>query len=105
MAFLSYKIPVTWNKESYEDLEYFHKPVSDKLLRLWRSRGYNHLTVNGLLYDQSAGRKMPIFTKTLDEEFRWLKNKGYAFYKMEQMTIMPSHVDRYEMYSKVFNVF
>ena len=104
MAFLSYSIPVLWNKESYQDLAYFDKPVSDELMKQWRSRGYNHLEVNGLIYDQTAGRKMPVFTKAIDQEFLWLKNKGYAFYKMEQMTVMPSHVDRYELYSKIFNI-
>lgn len=103
MALKFYDIPVLWSDE-HTKLDYFKKPISDTLIQNWREMGYTHENHNGYLYDQSDDRVLPLFTDQLAQNFQKLKNIGFAFYKMEQMTIMPPHVDEYEAYSKIFNV-
>ena len=95
---MNHIIPV-WGNE-HTKLKYERKPILPRLLEDWHMCGYTHENHSGILYDESNNKSMPDYINDLKKIFSFLKDPTFAFYKMEQMTIMPNHSDHYEGYCK-----
>lgn len=89
-----------WDK-SYKKFPYVRQPLSDELINTWRLQGHTNEHFNGLMYDST--NPMPAWTDEISQKLN-LINCGFVFYKMPAGIIMPSHIDHFSRYSKVFNV-
>lgn len=94
-------IPVSWNK-SFKNLEYMKQPVTQTEIDDWKSKGYYHDNFTGNMYDSK--NTMPAWVEGIGEFFPQLLNKTYTIYRMDTLEVMPTHVDHFRRYCKIFNV-
>ena len=93
------KCPVLWD-EGYKYFNYVRQPITGAESDTWREQGYTHETTTGKMYD--SRNPMPDYAEQVAQLLN-LKNCGFVFYKMDTLDIMPTHVDHYNTYCKVFN--
>lgn len=93
-------VPILW-KDEYKNFDYTIQPITGEELDEWKSQGYTHETVTGKMYD--SRNPMPEWVTTVSD-FIGLKNCGYVFYRMDTLDIMPTHIDHFNTYCRVFNV-
>tara|TARA_B100001094_G_scaffold108109_1_gene104074 strand:+ start:440 stop:934 length:495 start_codon:yes stop_codon:yes gene_type:complete len=93
------KCPVLWD-EGYKYFNYVRQPITGAESDTWREQGYTHETTTGKMYD--SRNPMPDYVEQVAQLLN-LKNCGFVFYKMDTLDIMPTHVDHYNTYCKVFN--
>lgn len=98
---ISGSVPVNWNRADYENLQYFKQPIKQEEINTWRDQGYYHQSFSGWMYD--SRNPMPEFVNAVAEHIG-LHNCGFVIYRMDTLDIMPTHVDHYETYERVFNV-
>lgn len=94
------KVTPIWS-ESFKDFIFEKQPISENEVSMWRDQGYNHSSFTGKMYNSK--NPMPGWCQRVADEIG-LKNCGYVIYKMETNDIMPTHVDHFSRYCKVFNV-
>ena len=89
-------------QDDFLNLDYKQQPLTKSSeLDNWRSQGYMHDSFLGSMY---GGKNiMPEWTSKIPDAIG-LKKCGFVFYRMDQMQIMPPHVDHFETYCKVFDV-
>jgi hypothetical protein len=91
-----------WNIDDIKKFNYVRQPIMDSEIEEWKTKGYDHVkSFSGSMYD--SRNPMPEWVKRFDNIFN-LKNMTYNFYKMQQLEIMPTHVDHFQTYMKLFNV-
>ncbi len=90
--------PVLWD-EGYKAFNYVRQPVTGAESDTWRSQGYTHENTTGKMYGNR--NPMPYYVEEVAQILN-LKNCGFVFYKMDTLDIMPTHVDLYKTYCKVF---
>lgn len=89
-------------QEDFLDLEYKQQPLTKSSeLDNWRSQGYTHDAFLGSMY--GGKNPMPYWVEDIPEAVG-MDKCGFVFYRMDQMQIMPPHIDHFETYCKVFNV-
>lgn len=88
-------------QDDFLKFEYLKQPIKEEELDKWRNQGYYHNSFSGFMY--GGKNKMPEWVDGISKEIG-LKNCGFVFYKMEQLDIMPPHVDHFDTYCKVFNI-
>ena len=93
------KCPVLWD-EGYKHFNYVRQPITGAESDTWRVQGYTHENTTGKMYNSK--NPMPDYVIQVAELLN-LHNPGFVFYKMETLDIMPTHVDHYNTYCKVFN--
>jgi hypothetical protein len=89
-----------WNSE-YKLFNYVRQPLTNQEESEWRQAGYTNEHFTGLMYDST--NLMPDYCIKIAEQIG-LKNCGFVFYKMTTGVVMPTHVDHFNRYCKVFNV-
>lgn len=67
----------------------------------WRSQGYTHESFLGSMYNSK--NPMPSWVYEVSSELN-LEKCGFVFYRMNQLDIMPPHIDHFDTYCKVFDV-
>jgi len=92
-------LPVLWD-ESYKDFDYIRQPITGEESDMWREQGYTHNTTTGKMYD--SRNPMPEWVNDVAKRIN-LKNTGFVFYRMDTLDIMPTHVDHFNTYCRVFN--
>lgn len=91
-----------WNIDDIKKFDYVRQPLMDSEIETWKSKGYDYVkSFSGSMYD--SRNPMPEWVKRFDKIFD-LKNMTYNFYKMQQLEIMPEHVDHFQTYMKLFDV-
>jgi hypothetical protein len=89
-------------KGDYLDFDYTKQPLTNsEELDTWRSQGYYHKSFLGSMYN--GKNPMPEWIDEIPEALG-LENCGFVFYRMDQLDIMPPHIDHFETYCKIFNV-
>lgn len=83
------------------EFEYTKQPLKEEELTKWREQGYYHKSFSGSMY--SSKNPMPNWVNSIAEEVG-LTNCGFVIYRMDQLDIMPPHIDHFETYSRIFNV-
>lgn len=94
------KVDVCWSDE-HTKFDYVKQPIKQSEIDVWETRGYYHKSFSGGMYD--SRQPMPDFVHTVAQQIG-LTNTGYVFYKMDTLDIMPTHVDHFETYERVFGV-
>jgi len=94
------KVTVTWKPEDYTDLEWHKQPIMESEISTWRDQGYYHQSFSGFMYDSK--KPMPDFVEGVGKEIG-LNSCGYVIYRMDTLDIMPTHVDHFETYMRIFN--
>lgn len=84
------------------NFQWVRQPLKDSEISLWDSLGYKVKNYSGMLYDNK--NPMPDWIYKIGDNFPGLKNKSYTIYKMETCDIMPTHVDHFETYCRIFSV-
>jgi hypothetical protein len=84
------------------NFSWLRQPLKDSEISLWNSQGYSVKNYSGLMYDNK--NPMPDWIYDIGNNFTNLKNKTYTIYQMNTCDIMPTHVDHYETYCKIFKV-
>lgn len=90
-----------WQEDFFKNLEFIKKPPTDKESKEWREQGYAHTNTTGTMY--GGKNKMPEWVKKIGDNFN-LKNQTYTIYKMTTLEIMPTHVDHFNTYTKIFKI-
>lgn len=91
-----------WNIDDVKKFNYVRQPIMDSEIEEWKNKGYDYVkSFSGTMYD--SRNPMPEWVKRFDNIFGF-KNMTYNFYKMSQLEIMPTHVDHFQTYMKLFNV-
>lgn len=91
-----------WNTDDIKKFDYVKQPIMDSEIAEWEAKGYDYVkSFSGSMYDNR--NPMPDWVKRFDSIFN-LKNMTYNFYKMQQLEIMPVHVDHFQTYMRLFNV-
>lgn len=88
-------------QNDFYSFEYIKQPIKEEEVQSWRSVGYYHKSFSGSMY--GAKNLMPDWVNKAANQIG-LKNCGFVFYKMEQLDIMPPHIDHFDTYCKVFNI-
>jgi len=94
------KIPVIWD-EKYKTFNYSKQPIMVEEVDMWRSQGYTHNSFSGSMYDST--NPIPDWCKTVADNLN-LALPGFVFYRMSTGIIMPTHIDHFNRYCKVFKV-
>ena len=89
-----------WTDE-HKHFDYIKQPIKETEITVWRDKGYYHASFSGGMYD--SRNPMPDWVNYVATKIG-LSNSGYVFYKMETLDIMPTHVDHFETYERVFGV-
>jgi hypothetical protein len=90
-----------WDKTMFSDLPFIRQPVLQSEIDKWTELGYNNVkNFTGTLYDNK--NPMPEWVTNLGNLFD-LANQTYTIYKMETLEIMPTHVDHFNTYTRLFN--
>lgn len=89
-----------WTDE-HKHFDYTKQPIKESEITVWRDKGYYHASFSGGMYD--SRNPMPDWVDYVATKIG-LSNCGYVFYKMETLDIMPTHVDHFETYERVFGV-
>lgn len=84
------------------NFQWVRQPLKDSEIELWDSLGYRVKNYSGMMYDNK--NPMPEWVIDIGNNFPELKNKTYTIYKMDTSEIMPTHVDHFETYCRIFNV-
>jgi hypothetical protein len=84
------------------DFEWLRQPIKDSETAEWDSKGYIVKNYTGLMYDNK--NPMPEWIFNIGSNFPELKNKTYTIYKMTTCEIMPTHIDHFETYGRLFSV-
>lgn len=103
---------MNWNKVGHIDssiigddflnYNYTKQPLKNKSeLDRWRNQGYYHKSFLGSMYNSK--NPMPDWVYEISSQLN-LEKCGFVFYRMNQLDIMPPHVDHFDTYCKVFNV-
>ena len=92
-------VPKIWDDE-YKKFDYVRQPITGEEADTWRSQGYPHETTTGKMYD--SRNPMPDWVNTIANLMN-LRNPGFVFYRMDTLDIMPTHVDHFNTYCRVFN--
>ena len=92
-------VPKIWDDE-YKKFYYVRQPITGEEADTWRSQGYTHETTTGKMYD--SRNPMPDWVNTIANLMN-LRNPGFVFYRMDTLDIMPTHVDHFNTYCRVFN--
>jgi len=96
-------IPRFWHRDEYKDLSYVRQPITPEEVNSWRDQGYDLVkSFTGVMYDNS--NPMPDLCKRFTGIFNEYDNLTYTFYKMSTLEIMPTHVDHFRTYMKIFDV-
>ena len=93
-------VTVCWD-DSYKALPFEREPIQEYEIKKWRMMGYTHDTFSGKMY--SSRNPMPDWVDHVAADIG-LSRCGFVIYKMSTLEIMPTHVDHYETYSRVFGV-
>ena len=89
-------------KDDFLGFDYVKQPLTKSSeLDTWRSQGYYHKSFLGSMY--SSKNPMPDWVDDVSEALE-MEKCGLVFYRMDQLDIMPPHIDHFETYCKVFNV-
>ena len=81
--------------------DYIKQPIKEEETSKWIEQGYYHKSFSGSMY--GSKNKMPNWVNTAAEQVG-LDNCGFVCYKMNQLDIMPPHIDHFETYCRIFNV-
>ena len=100
MTWIKGKTNVIWD-DCYKSFEYINQPLTNEELETWREQGYTHENFTGLMYD--SRNPVPNWCYDVANDIG-LKQTGFVFYKMKTNDIMPTHIDHFRRYCKVFNV-
>jgi hypothetical protein len=91
-----------WNTDDVKKFDYVRQPLMDSELEEWKAKGYDYVkSFSGSMYD--SRNPMPEWVNRFGNIFDF-KNMTYNFYKMQQLEIMPTHVDHFQTYMRLFNV-
>jgi len=88
-----------WN-DDFKDFNYVRQPITGEEADAWREQGYTHTTTTGKMYDSK--NPMPEWVEKVASLLN-LHNPGFVFYRMDTLDIMPTHVDHFNTYCRVFN--
>lgn len=84
------------------DFSWTKQPLKDSEIELWDSLNYVVKSYSGSMYDNK--NPMPEWVEEIGSNFPELHNKTYTIYKMQTCEIMPTHVDHFETYCRIFAV-
>lgn len=84
------------------DFSWVRQPIKDSEESDWNNLGYVVKSYSGMMYDSK--NIMPDWILEIGDNFLELKNKTYTIYKMSTCEIMPTHVDHFETYCRLFSV-
>jgi hypothetical protein len=84
------------------NFDWINQSIQDSEKDLWDSLGYQVKSYTGHMYDNK--NPMPEWVIDIGNNFPDLKNKTYTIYKMLTCEIMPTHIDHYNTYCRIFNV-
>jgi hypothetical protein len=84
------------------DFVWVRQPLKDSEIVSWDLLGYQVKNYSGMMFDNT--NPMPAWVEKIGLNFNDLKNKTYTIYKMETSEIMPTHVDHFETYCRLFSV-
>jgi hypothetical protein len=87
--------------DQYKSFSYVRQPLTNQEESEWRNVGYTNEYFTGLMYDST--NTMPEYCNAISAKIG-LKNCGFVFYKMTTGVVMPTHVDHFNRYCKVFNI-
>ncbi len=88
-------------KDNFLSFEYIKQPIKEEETLKWREQGYYHKSFSGSMY--GSKNPMPLWVNDVADQVG-LDNCGFVFYKMNQLDIMPPHVDHFDTYCRIFNV-
>lgn len=98
-------LEVTWDIESFKELEWFRKPFNDPdQLQKWRNLGFTHENYNGLLVDSSKPGAVPSWAWDLARNNFDYENISVSLFCMMPGDIIPEHQDTYKKYIEVYKV-
>lgn len=89
-------------KELDLNLNWVRQPLKDSEVSAWNELGYKVKNYSGMMYDNK--NPTPGWVDDIGKNFPHLYNKTYTIYKMETCDIMPTHVDHFETYCRIFSV-
>jgi len=96
------RIPKRIIKDDFLDFDYKKQPLTNSSeLDNWRSQGYTHDSFLGSMYNST--NPMPKWVDQIPDALGMTKC-GFVFYRMDQLDIMPPHVDHFDTYCRVFEV-
>lgn len=84
----------------YKTLEYTKQPLMDTEVKEFHAMGYHGVSLTGSMY--SSKNPMPVWVGKVAWQLK-LRDYGSTFYRMDQLDIMPPHVDHFDTYMRVFN--
>lgn len=87
--------------DDYKNFEYIKQFITDEELLHFKSQGYNHESFTGTMYD--SRNIIPSWCNDIAKEIG-LNKSAFVFYKMVTGDIMPTHVDHFIKYQKIFKV-
>ena len=91
--------PTIWD-DSYKQYEYTRQPITGEESHMWKQQGYTHKSTTGKMY--GSKNQMPQWVENISNIIGLYKC-GYVFYRMDTLDIMPTHIDHYNTYCKIFN--
>jgi hypothetical protein len=94
------KVDPVWDQQ-FKNFTYARQPLTNDEETKWRASGYTNEHFTGVMYDST--NPMPVWCDDVAKKIG-LTNCGFVFYKMSSSVIMPTHVDHYNRYCKVFNL-
>ena len=86
---------------SFKEFVYVRQPLTQDEETEWRTAGYTNTYFTGMMYDST--NPMPSWCHEIAKTLE-LTNCGFVFYKMPTGVVMPTHIDHFSRYCKVFNV-
>jgi hypothetical protein len=86
---------------SFKNFVYVRQPLTQDEETEWRAAGYTNRHFTGLMYDST--NPIPSWCNEIAEMLE-LTSCGFVFYKMPTGVVMPTHIDHFTRYCKVFNV-
>jgi hypothetical protein len=86
---------------SFKEFVYVRQPLTQDEETEWRAAGYTNTYFTGMMYDST--NPMPVWCHEIAKTLK-LTNCGFVFYKMPTGVVMPTHIDHFSRYCKVFNV-
>mgnify|MGYP001166390121 FL=1 len=88
-------------KDEFLSFEYIKQPIKEEETLKWRKQGYYHKSFSGSMY--SSKNPMPDWVNDVADQVG-LDNCGFVFYRMDQLDIMPPHIDHFETYCRIFDI-
>ena len=87
-----------WNSD-FKEFNYKRQPITGEEASVWKKQGYTHDTTTGKMYDSK--NPMPKWVNDVAQQIN-LTNCGFVIYRMDTLDIMPTHVDHFNTYCRVF---